>query len=72
MIPIAIPSDRLPADRDAVDETWLASTLAPHPEFQSDPIVSASFSALGDGLDLALGDRRTGDGDALRPAGRGG
>ncbi len=50
MIPIAIPSDRLPADRDAVDETWLASTLAPHPEFQSDPIVSASFSALGDGL----------------------
>jgi aminoglycoside phosphotransferase (APT) family kinase protein len=48
--PIAIAPERLPVDREAVDELWLASTLAPHPEFQSDPIVSASFRALGDGL----------------------
>ena len=50
MKPIAIAPEQLPIDRDAVEETWLISTLAPHPEFQSDPVTSASFSALGDGL----------------------
>jgi aminoglycoside phosphotransferase (APT) family kinase protein len=48
--PIAIAPEHLPADRAAVDEQWLATTLGQHPEFRSDPIVSASFSPLGDGL----------------------
>ncbi len=50
MTPLTIATHRLPPDRNAVDETWLASTLAPHPEFSADPIVSASFRALGDGV----------------------
>jgi aminoglycoside/choline kinase family phosphotransferase len=46
---LATPS-YLPADRAEVDERWLKETLASHPEFQKDPMVSASFAAMGDGV----------------------
>ncbi len=50
MKPITIASERIPENRETVDENWLIATLDQHPEFRSDPITSASFSALGDGL----------------------